>query len=136
VGSVAGGGRYDNLIGMFAGRDIPAVGFAFGFDRLLEAMDALNLFPANINSKNVLVGFSSSELQRKALEISEKLRQLGLSAEIYLDDVALEKQLKYANKKLITQVLIVNPDKLVLKNMVTGDQKEVLEENLPNEFKQ
>jgi len=135
AGSVAGGGRYDNLIGMFAGREIPAVGFAFGFDRLLEAMETLNLFPTDLNSRNVIVTFASSDLQKQALDIANKLREKNINAEIYLDDSPLEKQLKYANKKQLTYVLIVNSDKLNLKNMKTGEQKEVTLENLPNEIK-
>jgi len=65
VGSIAGGGRYDNLIGMFAGRDIPAVGFAFGFDRLMEAMEVLNLFPTNLYTSKVLVAFAKVNCKKK-----------------------------------------------------------------------
>lgn len=133
-GSVAGGGRYDNLIGMFKGSDIPAVGFAFGFDRLMEAMENLDLFP-KLNSKDILVAFSSSDLQEKALKTATGLRNKGLSIQVYLEDASLEKQLKYADKKKISFVLIVNSDSFVLKNMNSGEQKSVTLENLPNEFK-
>ena len=135
TGSVAGGGRYDNLIGMFAGRDIPAVGFAFGFDRLMEAMETLDLFPKNLNSKDILVAFSLSELEEKALKTTTSLRNKGLNVQVYLEDATLEKQLKYADKKKISFVLIVNSDSFVLKNMVSGEQKSVSLENLPNELK-
>jgi len=134
VGSVAGGGRYDNLIGMFSGRDIPAVGFAFGFDRVIEAMEELNLFPDNLNVNDVFVAFANSDLQEKALEISLTLRNQNLNTEIYLEDTTLEKQMKYANKKSIPFVVIVGNENLILKNMMSGDQKEVSLSDLPNEI--
>jgi histidyl-tRNA synthetase len=134
AGAIAGGGRYDNLIGMFAKRDIPAVGFAFGFDRLTEAMEALDLFPKNLRPSDLLVAFSSSDLQEKSLGIASDLRSKNISAEIYLDDADLEKQLKYANKKGVPYVLIVS-DKFMLKNMKSGEQKEISLKNLPNEIK-
>ncbi|MEK7551218.1 MAG: histidine--tRNA ligase [Patescibacteria group bacterium] len=135
TGSIAGGGRYDNLIGMFAGKDIPAVGFAFGFDRLMEAIEILNLFPTNINSKDLLVAFASSELEEKALSTAVTLRSKGLNTQVYLEDVALEKQLKFADKKKIPFVLIVSDKGYVLKNMTLGEQKDVSLDNLPNELK-
>lgn len=135
TGSIAGGGRYDNLIGMFANKDIPAVGFAFGFDRLMEAMETLNLFPTNLNDKNLLIAFASSELEEKALEASTVLRANGLNAQVYLEDAALEKQLKYADRKNIPFVLIVSDKGYALKNMKSGEQKDVNLENLPNELK-
>lgn len=130
VGSIAGGGRYDNLIGMFAGKDIPAVGFSFGFDRLIEAMEELNLFPKDLNGKSVLIAFSSSEFQEKAMRIAQELRGKNINAEFYLDDTSLEKQLKYADKKELSYVLIVDKDKLSLKNMNSGKQEEVKLEEL------
>ncbi|OGH02595.1 MAG: histidine--tRNA ligase [Candidatus Levybacteria bacterium RIFCSPHIGHO2_01_FULL_37_17] len=123
--SVAGGGRYDNLIGMFANKDIPAVGFSFGFDRLIEAMEELDLFPKELNTNALFVAFSSSELQEKAMKVAQDLRNKGVNAEFYLDDATLEKQLKYADKKRIAYVLIVEKDKFNLKNMSTGNQEEV-----------
>ena len=130
VGSVAGGGRYDNLIGMFAGRDIPAVGFAFGFDRLMEAMETLNLFPTNLYTTKVLVSFANSDLQEKALKIANELRDKGVNSEIYPEDVNLEKQLKYADKKRIPYVVIVNENNLVLKNMQERTQEELTLEQI------
>lgn len=135
AGSIAGGGRYDNLIGMFAGKDVPAVGFSFGFDRLMEAMESLDLFPKNLKAKDLLVAFSTSDLQEKALDISNELRQKNLNVEVYLEDATLEKQLKYADKKKNPFVLIVGEKDLKLKNMSTGVQKDVSLENLPNEIK-
>jgi len=134
VGSVAGGGRYDNLIGMFAGRDIPAVGFAFGFDRLIEAMETLNLFPANLYTSKVLVAFATSELQEKALQISGELRNKKINCEVYLEDVNLEKQLKYADKKQIPYVVIVNEKGLIFKDMEKRTQEELTLDQIFKKF--
>lgn len=121
--SIAGGGRYDKLIGIFAGREIPAVGFAFGFDRLMEAMETLGLFPKNLKANDVFVAFANSDLQKKSLEVAQKLRTQGINAEIYLDDASLEKQLKYADKKQIPYVVIVNDSEFTLKDMQKRTQE-------------
>jgi histidyl-tRNA synthetase len=123
--SVAGGGRYDNLIGMFAGKEIPAVGFSFGFDRLIEAMEALNLFPAEMSATKVFVAFENGEFEEKALKIANELRNKNINSEVYLEDATLEKQLKYADKKQIPYVIIVNDKGLVLKDMQKRTQEEL-----------
>jgi histidyl-tRNA synthetase len=135
VGSIAGGGRYDNLIGMFAGRDIPAVGFAFGFDRLMEALEALDLFPNEISGKNVLVAFSKSELKSKVLKITSELRENKINAEYYLEDTSLEKQLKYADKKQIPYCIIVEENNLILKNMEERTQENLSLEEIVKKLK-
>ena len=138
VGSVCGGGRYDNLIGMFAGKQIPAVGCAFGFDRLIEAMDALNLFPKDLQTTKVLVTVFSKELLDKSIAVCEILSKNGINQELYLDtESKLEKQLKYADKKGIPYAIIIGPNEasknmVTLRNMKTREQKTVsLEEVLP-----
>lgn len=133
--SLGGGGRYNNLIGMFANGQIPAVGLAFGFDRIIEAMDELNLFPEEIlnSSTKVLVTIFSEELKEKSLEITSKLRDNNINTEIYLGEIKdknpLEKQLKYADAKKIPYVLILGPQEaekniVTLRNMQTRDQQE------------
>lgn len=135
VGSVCGGGRYDELIGMFAGKKIPAVGLAFGFDRIIEAMDELKLFPDEIvnSSTQVLVTVFSDELKQKSLELCSRLRSSSINTEIYLGEIKdknpLEKQLKYADAKKIPYVLILGPQEiekniLTLRNMQSREQKE------------
>src|SRR6185369_9962492 len=135
VGSICGGGRYDELIGMFADRQIPAVGLAIGFDRTLEAMEALNLFPAEIadSSTQVLVTIFSENLKNKSLEITRQFREKNINAEIYLGEIKeknpLEKQLKYADAKRIPYVLIIGPQEVeknsfTLRNMQTRDQQQ------------
>ncbi len=118
-GSLAGGGRYDNLIGIFAGKQIPAVGFSFGFDRLFEAMDELNLFPAGPSVTKVLV----TSTNERAFEIANTLRENGINTEIYLDEKDLEKQLKYADKKDIPYSIIFDKEKLILKDMIRRTQE-------------
>lgn len=144
VGSVGGGGRYDNLIGMFAKHNFPAIGYAFGFDRTLEAMKELDLFPKDLITTKVLVTIFSEDLKQKSMEISLLLRSLptsgqaNMNVEIYLDSTAkMEKQLKYADKKQIPYVIIIGPDEVknntvVLKNMKTGEQLSIPISDLPN----
>jgi histidyl-tRNA synthetase len=146
VGSVCGGGRYDNLIGMFAGKQIPAVGFAFGFDRVIEAMEALNLFPADLANSvtQVLVTIFSEDLKQKSLETITKLREQNINAELYLGEIKeknpLEKQLKYADQKQIPYVLIVGPveaekNKVTLKNLQKREQNQKTLEEVIKEIK-
>ncbi|MBI2028782.1 MAG: histidine--tRNA ligase [Candidatus Levybacteria bacterium] len=129
AGSVCGGGRYDNLIGLFANKQIPAVGFAFGFDRLIEAMEELNLFPGNLTATKVLVTIFSEELKEKSLETASFLRSKGINTELYIDGSAnLEKQLKYADKKGIPFAIVIGPDEvkdntITLRSMMTREQK-------------
>ncbi|MBP9719428.1 MAG: histidine--tRNA ligase [Candidatus Levybacteria bacterium] len=129
VGSVCGGGRYDKLIGMFAGKDIPAVGFAFGFDRLMEALSEQNLFPSDLQTTKVLVTIFSPELQDISVQATSSLRAKNINTELYLEkDAKMEKQLKYANQKGIPYVVIIGPEEaeknvVKMKDMNTGEQK-------------
>ncbi len=128
--SLCGGGRYDNLIGMFANRQIPAVGFAIGFDRTLEAMEENNLFPQDLCTTKVLVTIFSPEFKEKSIETASFLREKGINTELYLDENAqIDKQLKYANQKQIPYVIIIGSDELAkgvvtIKNMKTREQKQ------------
>lgn len=128
VGSVGGGGRYDNLVGMFAGRQIPAVGFAFGFDRIIEAMSEQKLFPETLMGTQVLVTIFSPALLDNAIEACYKLRASGITTELYLDPNAkMEKQLKYADQKGILYAVIIGEEeaknnKATLKNLKTRSQ--------------
>lgn len=134
-GSLCGGGRYNNLIGMFADKQIPAVGLAVGFDRTLEAMDELNLFPETVanSSTQVLVTIFSEALKQQSLDIAAKLREKNIATEVYLGEVKeknpLEKQLKYADAKRIPSVVIVGPQEaekkiVTLREMKTREQKQ------------
>lgn len=132
-GSLCGGGRYNNLIGMFADKQIPAVGLAVGFDRTIEAMEALNLFPEDIMTATtqVLVTVFSEELKAKSLQIASQLRSNDIHTELYLGEIKnknpLEKQLKYADAKNIPYVVIVGPKEaesniVTLRTMKTREQ--------------
>lgn len=131
VGSVAGGGRYDNLIGMFTRQKIPAVGMAFGFDRLVEAMDTLDLFPKDLTTTKVLVTIFSTGLLNKSIEISSALRSNNINTELWLDtDSKLEKQLKYADQKGIPYVVIIGPEEVKSGKVVLKDLKKRTQETL------
>jgi len=108
AGSVAGGGRYDELVGMFSDKQIPAVGASFGFDRLIEAMDELNLFPKDLQTTKVLV-LNLPNLEDKAFEIADKLRAQGVNTEVYLDsNIEKGKQFNYAEKKGVPYTIVPN----------------------------
>lgn len=128
-GSIGGGGRYDTLIGMFSRDQIPAVGFAFGFDRTLEAMEMLNLFPDTLTTTDILVTIFSPELTPDSINAVNWLRNYGFNAELFLDTQAkMDKQLKYADRKNIPFVIIIGPDEakngqVTIKNLNTREQQ-------------
>lgn len=129
-GSVCGGGRFDNLIGMFAAKQIPAVGCAFGFDRIIEAMDTLQLFPQNIllSTSQVLVTiFNNGTAAEQSLEVTSLLRTNNIATEIWVGEIKvknpLEKQLKYADEKGIPYVVIMGPEELKNNTIILKDLK-------------
>ncbi|MBL7862453.1 MAG: histidine--tRNA ligase [Cyclobacteriaceae bacterium] len=131
IGSVSGGGRYDNLTGVFGMPGVSGVGFSFGVDRLYDAMEELKLFPqeAQISSK-VMIAHFDAESKRYGLGILQALRNKGIAAEIYQDSVKIQKQLEYANKKLIPFTIILGSEEmksglLAFKNMKTGEQQKI-----------
>lgn len=131
AGSCGGGGRYDKLIAQLGGVDIPAVGIAFGFDRMVEAADQLGLIPEQKSGAQVLVTVFSPEYLTQSLQLASRLRQAGVKTELYPDtNVRLDKQFKYANKKGIPRVAIVGPEEIraniiAVKNMKTGEQETI-----------
>ncbi len=131
AGSVLGGERYDTLTAKVSGRDIPATGFAVGFERTLEAAEELGLLPNIKTSTKVLVTVFSPDLEEKSLEITSQLRSENIHAELYLDERAkLDKQLKYADKKGIPYVVILGEREIkehtvTIKNLATREQKTV-----------
>ncbi|OGM20857.1 histidine--tRNA ligase [Candidatus Woesebacteria bacterium RIFCSPHIGHO2_01_FULL_38_9b] len=141
VGSVLGGGRYDKLIEKLSGTNIPAVGFGLGFDRTLEAMDMLKLFPDEGKRKGVLVTIFSPEFSEASFSTTKSLRDTNIEAEIFPDENAkLEKQLKYADKKGIKWLIVIGPEEVekntvILKNLKTGHQEDVKLNDLINKLK-
>lgn len=140
-GSVVSGGRYDNLIGTFlpAGRQVPAVGGSIGIDRLLAALEELELLKYDLVS-DVLVCNLAEDLEEKYLQIAKDLRAAGLKTDFYYESAKLDKQLKYANKKNINFAVIIGPDEAkkaeaTVKNLKTGKQERVKQGDLVRALK-
>lgn len=136
VGSVGGGGRYDNLINDLVGIKVPAVGFGLGFDRTLEAAQQLDKMPKFASNAEVFVTIFQPELTNRALQLVTMLRNQNIPTEAPLDpNMKLEQQLKYANAKNIPFVIILGPNEVEkgivkIKNMIAREEKEIGIENL------
>ena len=132
MGSIGGGGRYDELTNSFGVKNMSGIGVSFGFDRLYLVLEELDLFPININlNTEVLFVNLGNESVDIALNSINKLRSKGVISEIYPSNIKLRKQLNYANKKKIPFVVIIGDDeiknkKITLKNMITGEQDQIL----------
>ena len=129
IGSITGGGRYDNLTGIFGMPGLSGVGFSFGADRIFDVLNQLDLYPKEaIKTTDVLfVNFGEAEVNF-CMGIAAQLRAAGVSVEIYPDAVKMKKQMNYANAKGVPFVAIVGESELAegkvnLKNMVTGEQE-------------
>jgi len=109
-GSVMGGGRYDKLIGQFTGEDIPATGASIGVDRLVSVMQKLGLIKGRKNNTDVLITVMVKDKLIEYHKLAFKLRENGISTEVYLGEEGIGKQLKYADKKDIPIVLIIGED--------------------------
>jgi histidyl-tRNA synthetase len=132
IGSVSGGGRYDNLTQAFGSKEqLSGVGISFGIDRLYDALEELDLFPKQTRvSSTVLVCHFDEETRNYGLKVLAQLREAGIASEIYPDLSKLKKQLDYANKKMIGFVLVVGEDEmksgeLACKHMETGEQEKL-----------
>ena len=139
VGSVAGCGRYDNTIGRFVGRRIPATGGSFGIERIVEVIKDRKMIQVPKTTAKVLVTYFINETFSDSLRIASELRKNGIKTMLYPEPAKLDKQLKYADKKGIPYVIIVGPDEIKngvvkLKNMKTREQKNVKISQLANEF--
>lgn len=136
IGSISGGGRYDNLTGVFGMDGMSGVGISFGADRIFDVLNQLDLYPKEaVNGTELLfVNFGDKEAAY-CLPILAKVREAGVRAEIYPDASKMKKQMGYANDKQIPFVAIVgenemNEGKLTLKNMATGEQSLVTPDEL------
>jgi len=136
MGSISGGGRYDNLTGMFGLPDVSGVGFSFGVDRIYDVMEELKLFPTNSQTVTqvLLLNFDIvSEME--CLPLLQQLREAGIATELYPEAAKLKKQMTYADQKKIPFVLLVGPEEkesglLQLKNMATGEQQALTKEEI------
>lgn len=128
LGSLGGGGRYDDIGTLFRVPNLSGVGFSFGVDRLYDIMSEQQLFQDfSLYTSEVLVTNVTADKENVALQILSDLRKIGIKSEIYLDHAKLKKQLEYANKKHIPFVIILGENNLlsasyILKNMCTGEQ--------------
>jgi histidyl-tRNA synthetase len=136
MGSICGGGRYDDLTGIFGLRDISGVGISFGADRIYDVMDQLSIFPdeTTSSSKILFANFGEQEALY-CLVLLKNLHTAGIPAELYPDTAKLKKQLAYADAKRIPYVILAGGDEiregqLTVKNMVTGEQEKVAPEQL------
>ena len=131
IGSIAGGGRYDDLTSIFGLDNVSGVGISFGIDRIFLVMDELNLFPEDIDisSRVLFVNFGEVESEF-CLSLVKKLRDNNINSELYPSAEKIKKQMNYANNKGVQYVVMVGEDemksgKLSIKNMQTGDQEKM-----------
>jgi histidyl-tRNA synthetase len=129
AGSLGGGGRYDGLIGMFSGEQIPACGFSLGLERILVVMGERNMFPAEVSTAaaDVMVTAFEGEPVSENLKLANELRTAGLRVDVYPDPDKLGKQFKYAASRGVIFVTVAGGDErargeVTVKNMVTGEQ--------------
>ena len=143
IGSITGGGRYDDLTGIFGMKNMSGVGISFGADRIFDVMNQLNAFPENTSATTrvLFVNFGEQE-EAFCLQILKELRAAGINTEIYPEATKMKKQMTYADKKSIPYVALVGENEInnkivTLKNMLTGEQESVaiskLVEKLKNE---
>jgi histidyl-tRNA synthetase len=134
AGSLGGGGRYDNLVGMFSGKDIPACGFSLGLERIIVVMSERGMFPTDLEraAADVLVTVWNEEAVRDSLAFAAELRRSapGLRVDVYPEADKLGKQLKYASSRSVPFVVVIGDDErargeVALKNMASGGQETV-----------
>lgn len=131
IGSVAGGGRYDDLTSIFGLKDVSGVGISFGIDRIYLVMEELGLFPKDIDISSKVLFLNFGELEAKyCFKYLEELRNNNISSELYPNNDKIKKQMNYANNKGVQFVVMIGEDEmksgqLSVKNMSTGDQKEM-----------
>ena len=114
LGSVTGGGRYDELVGMFRKQSLPTTGTSFGIERIIDLMNELDLYPANLGGTlvQVLVTVFDRETRKRSMKIANQLRDAGINTELYFEPRKLGRQINYADKKGIPIVAIAGPDEI------------------------
>ncbi len=140
MGSIGGGGRYDDLTGIFGLKDVSGVGISFGLDRIYLVLEELNLFPETV-TKNIdvlFINFGEAEALF-SLKAIKQLRSQGVNAELYPDSAKMKKQMNHANKRHIPFVVLVGDSemqqgKYTLKNMISGEQFELSLDALVNKL--
>lgn len=142
IGSITGGGRYDNLTGIFGLSGVSGVGISFGADRIFDVLNQLDLYPKNSiqNTKVLFVNFGENE-ENHIFSVIAKIRKVGISAEIYPEAAKMKKQMSYADSNNIPYVAIIGENeiqesKVTLKNMTSGEQKLLTIEDFIRELSQ
>ncbi|QAR29885.1 histidine--tRNA ligase [Ornithobacterium rhinotracheale] len=141
MGSIGGGGRYNDLTGIFGLKNMPGVGISFGLDRIYLVLEELNLFPnfATQNQKILFANFGEKEALA-AMSVVQKLRAQGICAELYPESAKMKKQFSYADRGAFTHVAIIGTQemqegKLALKDLKTGEQESLSQEEFLERFK-
>ena len=141
MGSIGGGGRYDNLTGLFDLPNIPGVGISFGVDRIYDVMNELNIFPDEINKSTTALFFNLGEKESAAaFKEMQLLRNNGISCEMFYENAKMDKQFKYASKKNIPFAVIIGSNELeqktcIVKDLLKAEQQTIPLENLSSYFK-
>ena len=141
MGSIGGGGRYDDLTGLFGVPNVPGVGISFGLDRIYDVMEELDIFPKGINRSTQALFFNLGESEsRQAFKLMQQLRNEGISCELFYENTKMEKQFKYASKKNIAYAVIIgsteiNEKTCVVKDLATGKQQTLPVNELISFFK-
>ena len=139
IGSIGGGGRYDDLTGLFGVSNVPGVGISFGVDRIYDVLEELNLFPATVQTGAKVLFFNLGEKESiVAFGLMQQLRNNNISCELFHEVAKMDKQFKYADKKQIPYAIILGSKELeegtcVIKNLITGEQKTVNQVDLIQE---
>jgi histidyl-tRNA synthetase len=135
AGSLGGGGRYDNLVGMFLGRDVPACGFSLGLERIIVVMTEREMFPAALVSSpaDVMVTIWNESSVDESIALANELRSKGMRVDVYPEADKLAKQFKYAASRAIPFVAIIGEDErakgeVAIKDMNSGEQRNVKRE--------
>lgn len=136
IGSITGGGRYDDLTGIFGLKDVSGVGISFGADRIYDVMNQLELFPKNdgVRTQALFINFGGED-ELYALDVLKTVRAAGINSELYPDSAKMKKQMTYANKNEIPFVILIGEKErqeqvVTLKNMESGEQSSVSVEEL------
>lgn len=141
MGSIGGGGRYDDLTGLFGVPNIPGVGISFGVDRIYDVLEEMNLFPQDVQVSTKALLFNMGEVEsRFAFGIMQQLRSSGIACELYHEATKINKQFTYAEKKNIPFVVIIGSKEIeekncAVKNLATGNQETLALENLAGYLK-
>jgi len=142
IGSICGGGRYDDLTGVFGLKNVSGVGISFGADRIYDVLTNFNLFPEDTNANlTLLFANFGDEDATYCMKLSKQLRAIGVDCDVYPSNAKMQKQFKYADNRNAQYVALIgenerNSGQLQLKNMTTGEQQALTEAELMTFFQQ